>query len=338
MNFGPSPYFAKKGTTSYGYFRLSTEEQSVEDTKQKDPKKKTSIKRQIKEVQDALKAQGIPPIKPENMFVDIASGTKEDRTGWKAAREAAMASKGRAFIVVKDPSRWARNVDAAVAAWKPLKERGIPVYAAVTGIQTGTAQDLRPSENFFFLLNSGFAAQTSEVQQKKAMSGVSRQKEEGAFPAKGTSIFPFAQRDPLLIFLENRALQSEPRGVPNLKRMIEAGSNPNGTSFAGAQALLKRENARLAKLTPEAHQEWVDFRQRMRERLLRIGSDPWAPKGADAGKPDFRANALYRMTGLYLKDPDQHPMPSEDFLDDVEKNFVMFLSDKDKKRRGKRRV
>jgi len=335
-NFGPSPWFKK--ATMYGYARISTDKQSVEDKKQKDPLKKATIKRQIKETNDALVAQGFKPIPINRWRAEVASGTKEDRTQWRLHREDVMGHKGRAVSVVKDPSRWARNVDAAVAAWKPLKERGIPVYAVVTGIQTGTSQDLRPSENFFFLLNSGFAAQTSEVQQKKATAGVSRQKEEGAFPAKGTSLFPFAQRDPLLIFLENKAIQSEPRGVPNLKRMMEAGSNPNGTSFGAATSFIRRENERLAKLTPEAHQEWVDFRQRMRERLQRIGSNPWANKGNDTGKRDFRANALLRMTGLYLKDPDQHPMPSEEFLDEVEKDFVQFLSDKDKKRRGKRGV
>ena len=39
-------------------------------------------------------------------------------------------------------------------------------------------------------------------------------------------------------------------------------------------------------------------------------------------KQDYRSNALYRMTGLYLKDPQNNPMPSEEFLDEVEANFV----------------
>ncbi len=336
MNFGPSDWFNK--ATMYGYARISTDKQSVEDKKQKDPMKKASIKRQIKEVNDALKAQGFAIIPPKRWRAEVASGTKEDRTQWRLHREDVMAHKGKTVSVVKDPSRWARNVDAAVAAWKPLKERGIPVYAVTTGIQTGTAQDLRPSENFFFLLNSGFAAQTSEVQQKKALAGVERQRAEGAADFKGASVFPFAQRDPLLIFLENKAIQSETRGVPNLKRMMEAGSNPNGTTFSASKSFIDRENARLAVLSPEEYQEWVDFRQRLRERLQRIGSDPWANKGNDDGKRDFRANALYRMTGLYLKEPQTFPMPSEEFLDEVEKDFVQFLSDKDKKRRGKRGV
>jgi DNA invertase Pin-like site-specific DNA recombinase len=331
--FGPSPWFKK--ATMFGYARISTDKQSVEDKKQKDPKKKATIKRQMKEVNDALKAQGLPEIKPQNWFAEVASGTKEDRTAWRLAREAAMSNKGKTVIVVKDPSRWARNVDAAVAAWKPLKERGIPVYAVTTGIQTGTAEDIRPSENFFFLLNSGFAAQTSEVQQKKSLAGVARQEAEGALAGKGRSVVPFALRDPVLIFLENQAILSEPRGVPNLKRMMEAGSNPNGVSFSQAATWIRDEQERLAKLTPDEYQQWLDFRQRLRERLQRLGSDPWA-RGSDTGKLDYRANALYRMSGLYLKDPDQHEMPSEEFLDEVEKNFFQYLSDKDKKRRGKR--
>ena len=164
--------------TPLAYTRISTDKQSVDDKKQTDPKKKASLKRQFKEINDALKAQGLPVAKPENWFAEVASGTKVDRTQWIAARRAAMANEGPTVMVVKDPSRWARNVDAAVNAWSPLKERGIPVYAVITGVQTGTALDRRPSENFFFLLNSGFAAQVSEVQQKKAEAGRDRQREE----------------------------------------------------------------------------------------------------------------------------------------------------------------
>jgi DNA invertase Pin-like site-specific DNA recombinase len=336
MTFGPAPYFKK--ATIFAYTRISTDKQSVDDKKQTDPKKKASLKRQFKEIKDALKAQGLPVAKPENWFAEVASGTKVDRTQWIAARRAAMANEGPTVMVVKDPSRWARNVDAAVNAWSPLKERGIPVYAVITGVQTGTALDRRPSENFFFLLNSGFAAQVSEVQQKKAEAGRDRQREEGAADFKGASVFPFALKDPVTVFNENIGLLSTKNGVPDLKRMIDAGTNPNGMTFSAATAFIKRMEELKVVLNPAEYEEYTAFRERLRERLVRLDSDAWATKGNKEGKLDYRANALYRMTGLYNKEPQDYPMPTEDFLDKVEKDFPEYLSDKDKNRRGKKRL
>ena len=330
--FGKSSWM--ETATPFGYFRISTDKQTVEDKKQTDPKKKATIKRQIKEVQDLLKRQGLPPLKKENIFAEIASGSKGERTQWRLLREAALAHGGRAFIVVKDPSRWARNVDAAVNAWTPLKERGIPVYAIATGIQTGTYDDKRPSENFFFLLNSGFAAQTSEVQSKKASEAVKRQREEGVFAARGRSVYPFAIKDPVQAYFENKALLSQSRSA--LTRAIENATGPNGMTQAAAPRLVG-DMARIeAALSATELTEYREFRERLRERMKRIGFDAWAPKNAVAGKQDYRSNAIYRMSGNYLTNPQDFPMPSEEFLDEVEKNFVQFLSDKDKKRRGKR--
>ena len=76
----------------------------------------------------------------------------------------------------------------------------------------------------------------------------------------------------------------------------------------------------------------------MRERLIRLDSDPWAGGGNSQGKLDYKANALLRMSGNYLKSPWLYPQPTQAFLDDVELNFAEYISDKDTKRRGKRRV
>jgi len=335
--FGASDWFPK--AEPFGYFRISTDKQSVEDKKQDDPKKKQTIKRQIKEVQDLLKSQGLPPIKAKNIYAEVASGSKGDRTQWRKLREAALQHDGRAFVVVKDPSRWARNVDAAVLAWSPLKERGIPIYAVSTGIQTGTVADKRPSENFFFLLNSGFAAQTSEVQSKKATGAVQRQQEEGAMAGSGASLFPFAMKDPALIYKANKDMldgQRKSGKKKALRELMEKGSMPNGMKASSANNLIFRIQALEAALKPSEMEEWYAFRERMRNRLIRLGSDPWATGTNSKGKLDYRANALLRMTGNYMKNPMEFQMPTETFLDEVEKEFVQFLSDKDKKRRGKR--
>jgi hypothetical protein len=336
MSFGPSDYFKK--ATMFGYTRISDAKQSVDDRKTTDPKKKKTLIRQFNEINAALKKKDLPPLKKENWFAEVASGPKRNRTQWIAAREAALNHDGVAVMVVKDPSRWARNVDWAVEAWIPLKQRGIPVYAVVTGIQTGTIQDRRPSENFFFLLNSGFAAQVSEVQQKKAEAGRDRQRAEGAADFKGKSVFPFAGKDPVAVYNDNFDILGRKNGVPDMKRRIDKDSNPDGMSFSAATRLIKDLNAIRVRLTQLEWRDYLEFRERLRERLIKLDSDAWASKGNKQGKLDYRSNALYRMSGLYLKEPYNYPMPTEEFLDRVERDFVEYLSDKDKKRRGKKRV
>ena len=333
---GPSDYFKK--ATMYGYTRISTDKQSVDDKKQTDPKKKATLIRQFNEINALLKAQGLPQVKKQNWYAEVASGTKRNRTQWIAARKAALENNGPAVMVVKDPSRWARSVDWSVEAWIPLKERGIPVYAVADGVQTGTALDRRPTENFFFLLNSGFAAQVSEVQQKKAEKGRDRQRAEGAADFKGASVFPFARKDPVVIYNDNFDILGRKSGNADMKRRIEQDSMPNGMKFGAAERFNKSMAEIRTRLTQAEWLEYIAFRQRLRERMKAIDSDAWATKGNKQGKVDYRSNALYRMSGLYLKEPYEYPMPTKTFLDEVEKDFPEYLSDKDKKRRGKKRV
>jgi len=334
MSFGFSPDFKK--ATMFGYTRISTDKQSTEDKKVKDPKKKTTLKRQFNEINEALKAQGLPQVKPQNWFAEIASGTKEERTQWKKLREAALNHQGKAVVVVKDPSRWARNVDAAVNAWTPLKKRGIPIYAVITGIQTGTAQDIRPSENFFFLLNSGFAAQTSEVQKGKALEGSKRQRAEGAADFKGRSLFPFARVDPYEAILDNMDMLSLKGSKTKYRRVIETLTGEDGVSASAVERIQEDINNLRTEMTPEEFEDYLQFRSFIRDTMKEIGYDAWATKGNKTGKLDYRSNALYRMTGLYLKEPFKFPMPTPKFIQEVLTDFPKFLSDKDKKRRGKR--
>jgi DNA invertase Pin-like site-specific DNA recombinase len=334
MSFGASPDF--KDATMYAYTRISTDKQTTEDKKQTDAKKKTTLKRQFKEINDALKAQGLPQVKPSNWFAEIASGTRVDRPQWLKLREAALNHEGKAVIVVKDPSRWARNVDAAVNAWTPLKERGIPVYAVITGIQTGTAQDIRPSENFFFLLNSGFAAQTSEVQKKKATEAIKRQRAEGAADFKGRSLFPFARVDPYDAIIENMDIMNEKKGKARFRRVIEQLTMPNGVKVGSVDRIVTDINKLRTNMKPQEFEDYLNFRRNIRDRMKDIGYDAWGVTGNDRGKLDFKSNALYRMTGLYLKDPINFKQPSQEFIEEVLTDFPRFLSDKDKKRRSKK--
>lgn len=336
MTLGPDEWM--KTATPFGYARISTDKQSVEDKRVDDPKKKTTIKRQMKEVNDQLKAQGLPQIKEENWFAEVASGRRRDRPQWRMAQAAALDHDGRAFMVVKDPSRWARNSNAATIAWDPLMLREVPLYSSGDGISTGTELDIKPTQLLMMQMKSGFAANVSAVQAAKAGAGVKRQRDEGAIAGKGTSLYPFAPADPLMVFEANKKMLSRTNGKRDLRNTIGLISNPNGIKAQSVVNLFKREKERRENLTPQEYKAWFDFRQLMRQRLLRLDSDPWATSDNKQGKLEYKANALLRMSGNYLKSPWMFEEPTQEFLDEVELNFPEYLSDKDKKRRGKRRV
>jgi len=339
MSFGPSPWMKKARV--FGYARISTAKQTSDDKRVKDVKKKATIKRQIAEVNSALKAQGLPTVKPKDWYAEIASGTDGKRAEWNKMQQDAMMHQGPLFIAVKDESRWGRNIDDAVLAWAPLKKRGIPIYAVTTGIQTGTSADIRPSENFIFILNSGFAQQVSDIQKKKALESAERQKKEGVIAGKGQSLFPFARNDPLDALIDNYSLLGmKPKdggGKTRLKELVVSVSNPNGaTSVEQVNRELTREEERRDKLTPAEYKEWYDYRKMIRNILIENESDPWAVKGNKEGKESYPMKALMRMTGAYLKTPSEFEQRTTEEIQNIQDNFFDFLSDKDRNRYRKK--
>nr|AIE98806.1 hypothetical protein [uncultured marine group II/III euryarchaeote KM3_100_D04] len=343
VELGPSKWMKK--ATPFGYARISTDKQTADDRKHSDPMKKPVLMRQMAEVNAALKVAKLPQVKKANWFVEIASGRNPKRKQWGALRQAILDHNGRAFVVVTRPDRWARDVDASVEALAPLKRQGIPLYATVGGIQTGTTDERRPTENFMFLLESGFAAQTSDIQEVKALTAAERQRSEGAIPGHGRSLFPFARMDPLDAYRENVSILSLPGRegtITRLRDTVASLTAPHGMAATAVERLRKAENERIGKLSPEQYREWYDFRQGIRERLIRAGHDPWAGKARTKPGPiDWPSRALMRMVGLYLGEPWKYKRPTDAFIADVMENYVEYLSDKDKRLRaatvGKRR-
>lgn len=333
-SFGPSPWFKK--AKIFGYARISSAEQSVQDKKVKSAKKKTTIKRQMDLIQRRLKEQGLPKVKDADFYAEVRSGTDAKRPEWAKVRAAAMAHNGPAVIVVKDPSRWARNTEDAVEAWAPLKRKGVPIYAVDTGVQTGTMDDIRPNEAFFFLLNSGFAASVSEVQKKKATEAVERQMEEGVLAAKGSTIYPLLDVSPFQTFKDNISLLSKKRGQADMFRALEA-TSAGRISKQAARNLVARELAIMETLGTD-YDDYFQYREDLREIIGNLGHDPWAKFDKDAGPISWPARAVMRQAGLYIQNPPNGRELSQEEIQNIIQNPFDFLSDKDKKRFRKQRV
>lgn len=332
--FGPSPWMKK--ATVLGYTRISSNSQDTADKKITDAKKKPILIAQLKEVQQGLKAQGLPQIKNDNWFAEIESGTNRDRGQWRAvlAKAQELAQKGkRVFIAVKDPSRWSRNTRHSMVAVDRMHDLGVPVFAVREGIQTGSTGDLHPTEELIFLQLQGGASFVSQEQKKKADKSVELSKEAGVMSGKGTSLFPFARQDPLDAYTEQLPLLSltpkQGGGSTAFAGTIEGMTMPNGRTATSVNRLKEDELERRKNLTDAEYQAWYDYRKMIRDILIELDYDPYATKNNREGKISWKAKALMRMVGRYLKEPWKYSPRSEDEIQKIMKSPKEYLGTKD---------
>jgi len=328
--FGKSPWMEKKSSIVIDYTRLSDEQQSKEDKKQPDSKKKPAHIQQKKFNED-----GDGGRKADYWFADTASGTNRERVGWREARAKAreLTHKGkRVYLRVKDPSRASRNTRHAMVAIDQLHDMGVPIYAVREGIQTGSVNDLHPTEELLFVSLLGSGAFVSQTQKKKADESVDLSKKEGVMSGKGQPLYPFARMDPLDAYYEQLPLLSVPTreggGPTAFKETVAGMTAPNGPTASGMVRFIKSEEERKAKLTDEQYQQWYDYRKRMRILLKQFGHDPFA-NNTDAGPINFKARALMRMVGRYLKEPWEYQPRTDEEIEAIIKNPKQFLGTKD---------
>lgn len=337
MTFGPSDWMKKTNTKVIGYTRISDRQQAKEDKAQPDAKKKPALKQQKAFIDGALKSNKLP--KMTDWFAEVQSGTNRNREQWRKAmakaQEYTNAGK-RVFIVVQDPSRWARNTRHSMVAIDRLHEMGVPVYASREGIQTGSVNDLHPTEELLFIQLQGGASFVSQEQKKKAEQSVDIAKEEGIMSGKGQPLWPFARQDPLEAYDSQLPLISVPAkeggGVGAFRGTVVGMTAPNGPQSPNAvKRLGEQEAERREKLTQDEYQEWRAYRTMIRNLLIELNHDPFAVD-TEVGPINFKARALMRYVGRYLKEPWKYKRRPREELDEIMANPKAYLGTKDLKR------
>jgi len=338
--FGKSDWMDKG--TPLAYTRISTNDQDKSDRSKNDAKKKPTLMKQFKFINQRLKIEKMPEVKASNWFAEVASGTNRNRGQWNAMmqRAQALAVEGKGpYIVVQDPSRFARNTRHAMVAIDALHEAGVPVYAVREGLQTGSAGDLHPTEELIFLQLLGSSAYVSQVQKDKADQSVSTAKEEGTMSSRGLSLFPFAQRDPLEVYYEHiDVLRATPykdedgkwKGGPNAHATIVSNiTGENGPSINSVKTRI-RSAEQLAKggLSPADYKSYRTYRTKIRNILKERGADPYATTSS-AGKYDFPSQALMMMVGRSLQDPIKFRQRTDKEIEEYLTNPRPYLSVKD---------
>ena len=337
MSFGLSDWM-KQGI-AVGYTRISDNDQDKTSKSINAPKKKPILIKQLKFINKRLKDEKIPEVKAENWFAEVGSGTNRNRGQWKNAiqRAVALAAEGkRPFIVVQDPSRFARNARHAMVAIDELHDAGVPVVAAREGLQTGSLGDLHPIEELIFIQLLGSAAFVSQEQKKKADQSVETAKEEGTASSSGYSLFPFANRDPLEVYYEHIDVLRKPakEGVGGPKAWATVVSNlsaPNGPSISSVRGTLRRaETKRREKLTAKEYKAWRAYRTKIRNILVEKGTDPDGTTGGK-GKYQFGTQALMMMVRRSLSEPWKYRQRTDKEIQEYLTNPKEYLSVQDSK-------
>jgi hypothetical protein len=328
--FGKSDWMKNKKTFVIDYTRISDNQQSKEDSKQKDPKKKPALiqQRQFNE-------QGDNKRKADYWEAEVASGTDRDRNAWARvmAKAMEMTRKGyRVYIRVKDPSRASRNTRHAMVFIDRLHDMGVPIFAVREGIQTGSVGDLHPTEELLFVQLLGGGSFVSQTQKKKADESVELSKEAGVMSSKGQPLFPFARMDPLEAYYEQLPLNtlkaSEGGGPTVFKETVAAMTAPNGVSVGSMKRFIDAEEERREKLNESEYETWKKFRDYIRGLLKVYNHDPFA-NNTEAGPINFKARALMRMVGRYLKEPWNYVPRSDSEIEEILTNYKQYLGTKD---------
>ncbi len=335
--FGPSDWMKK--AIPLAYTRVSTNDQDPKSAGIKERKKKPILIRQFKFINESLKRLGLKQVKDADWYAEIASGATRNRGRWAAIQQRAieLANEGkRSYIVVQDPSRWARNTRHSMSAIDTLHDFGVPVFAAREGIQTGSVGDLHPTEELLFLQLQGGAAFVSQEQKKKAEAAVIESKKEGTLSAKQQSLFPFAKRDPLDVYLENIDILLAPvkagiGGPQAFAVTVSNLTNPEGPGVSAVKVRMRKDEAeRRKRLTDAEYKSWRAYRKKIRDILIKRKSDPWA-KNTSPGEYDFGSQAMMMMVGRGLVEPWEYRQRTDKEIQEYLKNPKPYLSVSDSK-------
>jgi DNA invertase Pin-like site-specific DNA recombinase len=331
-----------KKATPFMYARISDKEQSPDEASL-GVMEQTPIISQIEGMKTKLKLLDLKqPTKP-HIYADVASGGSMNREGFKEMMEAVLNHKGRAFVVVSEPSRWARNTTRGSVAYGPLYERDIPILSTSDGLMSGTASEPRTNAQFIFLIKQGVA----EGERGNLIDRVNRKKErliaQAILPAGIGTAYPFARTDPLDVLKENLHVKDLPLkeggGGKALGRLVMQLTAPYGpTSPQWWKKEEERDNERIAKLTAEEYATWYAFRKKWRQLQQERDYDSQKDgpiRSLKRNDVDWGMKAAQRFVNGYLRYPFskeyKDSRPTDEMIQKYLKDFKEYLSDKDKK-------
>lgn len=298
---------------------------------------------QIKSMKKWLKENGFR--KEPMIFKEVASGTDPTRPQWKAAINAAKAKKNAVFVV-RDFTRWSRDMRTGMSASIPLYENDIPIIATVEGISNMAGTRAHPNPNGDLLWGLKTSIGTSDVERTKSIERETRSRlqEEGISTVPGFSLYPFAAKNPWAVLIENYPRLNSDLKPARFGELIALETKVGKKLFSPGDKWYRTavENwLEIKKQLPDEKEyaEWWDFFNRVRDYERSEGYDG-AGRGyvtkrgrktmiLDKGGLSWKVKALRRMTNAYMRFPSQYPKPTEEQWVEWIANYPNYLSVKD---------
>jgi DNA invertase Pin-like site-specific DNA recombinase len=301
-----------KGFTPHAYIRISTDEQSPAD-KEKPLDKRENMKKQLKVIKKWLSQNNLPPLKPENIHYELASGGDPTRPVLQRAITQAVNGKGKRMFMVAELSRFSRDLRHGMQATIPLYENGVPLVVTDDGLITGTKQRPEGDNDILMGLKISLATGERERLRKRVQKSIEASKEAGVFTSKGLELYPDSKNDLYQWFIDNLAKIAPKKkgGIGNtevMKQLSVVYGNTVPFSIGTVQRAYERLMEMKGEMTPEEFDNWNTFRKRILAMEQMFGQNDWRMKAV-----------RYRTNGYITKplDPAYSVQPSEEVIQEA---------------------
>lgn len=313
-----------KKAEPYAYIRLSFDE--LGEAKKWSKEKRANIwkipkmKTQLNRVKDFLKASGLKPLKPENIFGEVASGGEPTREVWNRLTHNVLPNlKKPSFVIFTDMSRWSRNMRYGMAESIPLYINDIPMVSADDNLVIGTR--LRPDADGDLLFGVKTVVSNAELEniRRRTRSGMSSISKTGVYTSGGLDLYPFSKTDPYDWIMDNMADGATvgKGGLGWTRYGNKLMDNTTGVqSAASARGMHNRISELKREMTDADFESWNNFRKRIRAMEQKLGTEDW---GVQAVR--YRSNGFISapLDERYSREPTEEDI--QEWFDNPQDNL-----------------
>jgi hypothetical protein len=235
----------------------------------------------------------------------------------KKAIELAISKPGKAAIVVRDFQRFYRNWRYGGRDAIPLWEADIPLVSILEGQATGTVKEPRANQDFIVPILLGIGGQEVGLRVQQSRKGRDASEKKGIFGGTPLNLYPKEPLNPIEELYRLRPLIAKKEiSVAAVSRRLEK-------STSWTRKSLERMADIEAKIQTKGLRQWLKIVNMLRDMEKEHG------QGWGRGSPP-KMEAVRRMTGGYIAQPDKYPAPTEDDIKEYFSNHKQYLKRREK--------
>ena len=274
---------ALKGREPLIYARVSTTEQ------------KGTLPAQVETVKKWLKSEGIK--RKPRVFMEQVSGSKRlsERKALAEMITYAESKPGKVAIVVRDTQRFSRNPWIVGAIYDPLRQIDVPLISSEAGGKVASTDKTPQVEGDLLMpILTTIGSHEIALRTQQTLLGLEESKAAGIWPGQPLSLYSSEPMNPYRELLRLRPLLV----TKELPQARAASRLEKSTSWL--RKTLKRISDIEATVGDDGLRDWLNTTDNLRKIEQQYPGKKWA-----AG-----IKAVRRMTGGYLAEPHNWPMPT----------------------------